>query len=334
MKVIIPLAGFGTRMRPYTWSRAKALLHVASNTVIGHLLNLMSDITTEEVVFVVGYKGDQIEAWIRAHYSHLDSHFVIQEDQLGQAHALWLCRDFMDEGEVVIAFGDGIVQAHYTDLPDPEADVVMLVQSVENPRKFGVVAADENGYVTELIEKPNHDRYKQAIAGIHWFKDGRLLRHALDTVIHEDRRTKGEYYLADAYQVLLEDGRKVRTADTIFWLDAGNPENILETNERLLGLGYGTEDAIDRSYAEDFTVIPPVFLHDEAEIYSCVIGPYVSIGPGAKVKNCIIKNSIIDTGAQLEDCILDGALIGENTKVTGKRKSLFLGDNSIIEIGD
>lgn len=334
MKVIIPLAGFGKRMRPYTWSRAKPLLHVAGKTVIGHLLDLMSDITTEEVIFVIGYKGEQIEAWIREHYPHLDSHFVVQEELLGQAHALWLCRDFMDEGELVIAFGDGIVQARYTELPDPTADVVMLVQEVEDPRKFGVVATDADGFVTELIEKPDHDRYRQAIAGIHWFRHGRTLRQALDRIIADGRQTKGEYYLADAYQVLLEQGLKVRTQETIFWLDAGNPENILATNERLLGLGYGSEDAIDRSYAEDFTALPPVFIHEEASVDSSVIGPYVSIGPGAKISNCIIKNSIIDAGAQLENCLLDGALIGENTKVTGKRMSMFLGDDSIVEIGD
>lgn len=332
MKVLIPLAGFGTRMRPYTWSRAKALLHVAGKTVIGHLLDYMSDITTDEVIFVVGYKGAEIEAWIRKHYPHLDSHFVVQEELLGQAHALWLCREFMDEGELVIAFGDGIVGMRYNELADPAVDVVMMVEEVADPRNFGVVATDNQGFVTQLIEKPDHDQYKQAIAGIHWFKHGRLLRDALDKVISDGRMTKGEYYLADAYQVLLEQQAKIKAKEVVFWLDAGNPENILNTNERLLGLGYGSDDAIDRSYAEDFTVLPPVFIHEDAEVDSCVLGPYVSIGPGAKIKNSIIKNSIIDAGAQLEDCHLDGALIGENAKVIGKRSSLFLGDNSIVEI--
>jgi glucose-1-phosphate thymidylyltransferase len=333
MKVLIPLAGFGKRMRPYTWSRAKPLLQVAGKTVIGHLLDSMSDLTTEEVIFVVGYKGDQVKNWISEHYPHLDSHFVVQEELLGQAHALWLCRDFMDEGELVIVFGDGIVGTRYNELADPSVDVVMLVQEVEDPRKFGVVATDEGGFVTQLIEKPDHDRYRQAIAGVHWFKHGRLIREALDKVIADGRMTKGEYYLADAYQVLLEQAAKIRAKEVVFWLDAGNPENILDTNERLLSLGYGSDDAIDRSYAEDFTVLPPVFIHDDAEVDSCVIGPYVTIGPQAKVKNSIIKNSIIDAGAIIKDCHLDGALIGENTKVTGRRKSLFLGDDSIVDIG-
>ncbi|MCP5100215.1 MAG: NTP transferase domain-containing protein, partial [Chloroflexi bacterium] len=114
MKIIIPLAGFGTRMRPLTWSRAKPLLTLAGNTIVGHLLELMADITTDEVIFVVGYKHEQIEAWIREKYPNLNAQFVTQEEALGQAHAIWMCRDFLDDGDVLVAFGDGVVDAEYT----------------------------------------------------------------------------------------------------------------------------------------------------------------------------------------------------------------------------
>ncbi|HEX6387713.1 MAG TPA: sugar phosphate nucleotidyltransferase [Anaerolineae bacterium] len=335
MKIIIPLAGYGTRMRPHTWSRPKALLHVAGNTVIGHLLNLMSEITgrdDSQVIFVVGYKGDEIEAWIRERYPQLNLHFVVQEEALGQAHALWLCRDFMAEDELLIAFGDGIVDAEYADIPEPDVDGVCLVQAVEDPSKFGVVAVDENGFITDFIEKPATMEHKLAIAGIYWFRHGRQLRQALDTVISEERQTKGEYYLADAYEVLLEQGARIVTKPTIFWLDAGNPENVLHTNARLLSLGYGTQDIIERSYAEEFTVLPPVFLHRSAVVDSSVIGPYASIEAGVTVKDAIVRNSIIDAGAHVELCILDGALIGENTRVTGKSTKLFIGDDSLVEL--
>ncbi len=331
MKVIIPLAGFGTRMRPHTWSRAKALLNVAGNTVIGHLLDQMADITQEEVIFIVGYKGDQIEAWIREHYPHLDSHFVEQKELLGQAHALWLCRDYMD-GEVVVAFGDGIVNAEYAEMPEPDADIVMLVQEVEDPRKFGVVVVDENNVVTQLIEKPPTMEHKLAIAGVHWFKNGRSLANALDTVIREDRKTKGEYYLADAYQVLLEQGAKIVTKPTNFWFDAGNPENILTTNARMLGKGHGSKDAIDRSYGEDFTVITPVFIHETAVIEHAVIGPYVSIEAGAVIRNSVVRNSIIDADAQIENSVLENALIGERAVVKGKALTTFLGDDTKLDL--
>ncbi len=336
MKIIIPLAGFGKRMRPHTWSRAKPLLHVAGNTIIGHLLNLMSDLTEapgNELIFVVGYKGDEIEAWLRAHYPHLTMHFVVQQEPLGQAHAIWVARHHIaDEEDVLIAFGDGIVDAHYNAIADASVDGVLLVQEMEDPRTFGVVVTDEAGFVTDFIEKPDGFAHKKVIAGIYWFRNGRSLRAALDIVIQQNRQSKGEYYLVDAYQVMLEQGARFKTKPTIIWLDAGKPDFMLEANRRLLGLGYGvTEDIIDLSYTMDFTALPPIFLHETAVVDASVIGPYVSIGANATIKNSIIRNSIIDTGAQVENCILDGALVGERVKITGKPMSLFIGDDSAIE---
>jgi glucose-1-phosphate thymidylyltransferase len=320
-------------MRPHTWSRPKALLNIAGHTVIGHLLDRMADVTTKEVIFVVGYKGDEIKAWVGRHYSHLDAHFVIQEEQLGQAHALWLCREFFDDGQILIAFGDGIVEADYTDIPATDADAVCLVQEVEDPRKFGVVAVNEAGYITNFIEKPTTMEHKLAIAGIYWFRHGRDLFQALDTVISQGHQTKGEYYLADAYRLLLRQGMTVEAKPTILWLDAGNPTNIFSTNARLLSLGFGSQNALERSYVEKFTVLPPVFIHDSAKIENAIIGPYANIEANVTVKNAIVRNSIIDAGAHIENVILDEALVGENANVTGHSHALFVGDDSTIELG-
>ncbi|MCB8923107.1 MAG: NTP transferase domain-containing protein [Ardenticatenaceae bacterium] len=337
MKIIIPLAGYGTRMRPHTWSRAKPLLHVAGNTIIGHLLNLMSDVTEapgNEVIFVVGYKGDEIEAWLRENYPHLTMHFVVQEEALGQAHAIWVARHHIDDDEdVLIAFGDGIVDAHYNAIPDASVDGVLLVQEMEDPRTFGVVVTDEAGFVTDFIEKPAGFEHRNVIAGIYWFRNGRSLRTALQTVIQDGHQTKGEYYLVDAYKVMMEQGARFKAQPTIIWLDAGKPDFMLEANKRLLGFGYGvTEDIIDLSYAMDFTALPPVFLHETAVIDASVLGPYVSIGANAVIKNSIIRNSIIDAGAHIENAIIEDSLIGENTRIVGQSVKLFIGDNSIIEL--
>jgi glucose-1-phosphate thymidylyltransferase len=337
MKIIIPLAGYGTRMRPHTWSRAKPLLQVAGNSIIGHLLNLMSDVTEapgNEVIFVVGYKGDEIEAWLREHYPHLTMHFVVQEEALGQAHALWVARRHIDdEDDVLIAFGDGIVDAHYNAIADASVDGVLLVQEMEDPRTFGVVVTDDAGFVTDFIEKPAGFEHRDVIAGIYWFRNGRTLRTALETVIQNGRQTKGEYYLVDAYKVMLAQGARFKTQPTIIWLDAGKPDFMLEANKRLLGLGYGaTPDAIERSYAEDFTVIPPVFIDETAVVDASVLGPYVSIGANAVIKNSVISHSIIDAGAHIENALLSNSLIGENTQVSGKHAKLFIGDNSSIQL--
>jgi glucose-1-phosphate thymidylyltransferase len=333
MKVIILLAGYGTRMRPLTWSRPKPILHVAGSTIVGHILNLMKEITTDEVIFVVGYKGDMIEAWIRENYPHLDSHFVIQEQALGQAHAVWLCKDYLDQGDVVVAFGDGIIEANYANFPNPDVDGVILVQEVEDPRRFGVAVLDDAGFVKGFIEKPPTLEHKRAIAGINWFRSGRQLFEATDQILKQQRQTLGEYFMVDAYQVMLENGARMRTIELKQWADAGTPEAILDANARLLSVGYGTYDALERSFSENFTIIPPVYLPESATIEGAVIGPYVSIGPNATITHSIVRNSIIDQGADIENCLLDGSLIGENAKVSGCAKSLFIGDNSIFETG-
>ena len=266
MKVIILLAGYGTRMRPHTWSRPKPLLKVAGNTAVGHLLDLMHQITTEEVIFVVGYKGEQIEEWIRSHYPHLDVHFVVQEQALGQAHAVWLCRDYVDDQELVVTFGDGIIDLDYPHMAKPEADVVLMVKEVEDPRRFGVVALDQEGYVTRFIEKPPTKEHKLAVVGMYWFRSGRYLINAIDTILKEERQTLGEYFMADAFQVMLENGGRLKTMPVSEWADTGTPETILKTNARLLSVGYASDDALERSFAEEFSVVPPVYLHPTAEI--------------------------------------------------------------------
>jgi glucose-1-phosphate thymidylyltransferase len=324
-------------MRPHTWSRPKPLIKVAGNTIVGHLLDLMPMLLQDEVIFVVGYRGDEIEAWIRAHYPGLNAHFVVQEQALGQAHAIAMCRAYLqDEDEVVIVFGDNVVRGpfeRFGEIAGNSAEAVITVHEVEDPRKFGVVALNPQGFVREFIEKPDHDRHKLVAAGIYWFRSGKQLMEAVDTVINSNRQTKGEYYLADAYQVMLERGAKMRVMHVDYWYDAGNPENILETNRRLLGLGVGaTVEAIDWSYGEGYTVVPPVFIHESAEIESSVIGPYAHIDANAVIRNSVVSNSIIDPGATVDTAILDHALVGENATVTGKGKSLFIGDNSNVTL--
>ena len=333
MKTIILLAGFGTRLRPHTWSRPKPILRVAGNTVVGHLLDRLAEVTTDEVIFVVGYRGDQIESWIREHYSHLNTRFVVQEQALGQAHAVWLCRDYMDDDDVVLAFGDGIVEADYAKMANPAVDGVFLVKEVEDPRRFGVSVLDEEGYIREFIEKPPTMEHRLAIAGIYWFRSGRYLAQAVDQVIRSERKTLGEYFMADAFQVMIEEGAKLRTMEVRQWADAGTPEAILDTNRRLLAAGYGSEDALERSFSDGFAVVPPVYIHPSADIEASVIGPYATIEARVKIRNAVIRSSIIDPGAHVEDCVLENALVGENAEVIGQGKAIFVGDDSSVDVG-
>lgn len=322
MKVIVPLAGWGKRMRPHTWSRAKPLLHVAGNTIIGHLLDLMSEITTEEVIFVVGDKGDEIGAWIRQNYPHLNAHFIVQAEPLGQAQAVALCRDYLDDGEVLVASGASLVNLRYRQIPEPDADGVILVQEVDEPHDLGAVLTDKKDVVTGFVEKADGLDHNRVMTGYYWFRNGRSLLQFLP-----QNKT-----MRDVCQQMLTQGATLKAKTTFFWMDTNRPESLLEANKRLLGMGYGSQGAVERSYGEDFTVLPPVFIDETAVVTNTVIGPYVSIAAGSTLKDAIVRNSIIDAGADITDCVLDGALIGENAKITGKGKALFVGDNSIIDL--
>lgn len=233
---------------------------------------------------------------------------------------------------MAVAFGDGIFDTDYKNLANPEADAVLLVQEVEDPRRFGVAVLDEEGYVTTLIEKSQTMEHRMGIAGVMWFRSGRMLYEAIDTIIRQNRQTLGEYFMVDAYQVMLEKGARFRTMNLSLWADAGTPQSLLETNAVLLSRGRDTPGAVERGIWEGFVVIPPVYLHPAASIESAVIGPYVSVEASVKISNAVIRYSIIDAGAQLENCMLENSLIGENAQVCGRVNSIFVGDNSIVRV--
>jgi glucose-1-phosphate thymidylyltransferase len=239
----------------------------------------------------------------------------------------------LNDEDVLIAFGDGIIEADYAKMPTADADGVFLVQEVEDPRRFGVAALDERGYIKEFIEKPTTFDYRLAIAGVYWFRSGHFLRQALDRVMSEQRQTLGEYFMADAFQVMLEQGARLRTMALEQWADAGTFDSILSTNARLLSVGYGSDDALERGFAEGFTVVPPVYIHPTAKIESSVIGPYATIDAQVTVRNAVLSNVIIDAGATVENCLLDHALVGEKASVSGRAKTLFVGDNSRVDVG-
>jgi glucose-1-phosphate thymidylyltransferase len=303
MKVIILLGGYGTRMRPHAWSRPKPLLRVANNTVVGHILDRMHELTAEEVIFVVGYKGEQIRAWIEDHYPDLDLHFVTQAEAMGQAHALWLCREFLqqrgDGGEVIVTLGDIIIDADF---------------------------GGGNGFIRQIIEKPATGAYTQALAGVYWFRDGRALWQLLDQTLASGRQTKGEYYLVDTFQLMLERGMRIAIQPIRSIVDVGSPENRLQANQRLLE----AEGANRSSSGEPgrYTVIPPVYIHPTATIDASVVGPYVTIGRNTRLDHVIIQNSIIDDHTTIYHTVLADSVVGERVYLSGRPLSAVVGDDS------
>jgi glucose-1-phosphate thymidylyltransferase len=325
VKVIIPVAGLGTRLRPHTYSKPKPLVHVAGKPVLGHILDQLRPLNVEEVIFITGYLGYQIEEYVRANYDY-PVRFVEQTELKGQAHAIDLAADAIDR-PVLIIFVDTIIEADLKSLEATDADGVLFVKAVDDPRRFGV-AVLEHGFARRLVEKPKQPVSNLAVVGVYYLKNWQLLKTALREVIESNIQTAGEYYLADALQVMIDRGARLRVETVDVWEDCGTLDALLETNRFLLAHGYDQEDVP----LENAVLVPPVYVSRTARIESSVIGPHVSVADNAVVKGSIVKNSIISDGAQIIDATLTGSLIGSRATVRGRLGRVNVGDASEVDV--
>jgi glucose-1-phosphate thymidylyltransferase len=327
MKVIIPLAGFGTRLRPHTYTRPKPLINVAGKPVLGHILDKLADLDVEEIIFIVGYLGEQIEKYVSENY-HFKARYVEQKELLGQAHAIHLAKE-MFSGPIIILFVDTLFEADLEALEHEQADGVIYVKEVVDPRRFGVVIRNGEGRITRLIEKPDSMQDNLAVIGLYYVKDSQRLVGAIDELMARKIQTKGEYYLADAFQLMIDNGAFFRAEPVDVWLDCGKPETVLETNRYLLANGMDNSDHF-KAAAEEFVVVPPVHIDPTAQIRHSVIGPNVTIAAHCKISNAIIKDSIIDQEATISDTMLDQSLVGRLAVVTGRYRQYNVGDSSLV----
>ena len=336
LKIFIPMAGWGTRMRPHTWSKPKPLVSVAGKTTLEHMLDMFNTLpepANTEYVFVVGPPlGDtQVPAFMKAHYPELKTHYVVQTEMKGQSHALWLAREHM-HGPMIMCFSDTLIETDFSFLPRETADGVAWVMPVPDPHRFGVAELRPDGLVKRFIEKPKTSENNLALVGCYYFKRAEALLTAIEEQMERKITLKNEYFLADAISIMIEDGASIRTEQISTWLDTGTIEATLNTNRILLdrGLANTSEDG-SRSTVR---IEPPVFIHPSAEIRDAVIGPYVSIGPNCKINQAVIQDSIIEEGTCIERTSLTRSLIGKNCSVTGqpneKAFSLNIGDDSVI----
>jgi glucose-1-phosphate thymidylyltransferase len=325
MRIIIPMAGLGTRLRPHTHTKPKPLLQVAGKTVLDHVLDRLQGLPIEEVVFIVGPHGDQIRQHVEARYD-FPARYVEQSEPRGQAHALYLARQYLS-GTVFIVFVDTIFDVDLGVLEESSSDGVIFVKEVEDPSRFGVVTVEE-GYITRFVEKPDTIVSNLAIVGLYYIRNSALLLECLETVLSKGIQTKGEYYLADALQLMVDQGAKLETAQVDVWADCGKPETLLSTNRYLLdksGGSYGD--------TENTAIVPPVHIAATASIIDSVIGPYVSVGGDARIERCILSDSIIGEGARLQDSVLRDSLIGGNTHIVGRTGQVDVGDDCRLLVG-
>lgn len=330
LKVVIPMAGLGTRLRPHTWSKPKQLISVAGKAVLDHVLDTLSSLPNPkdiELVNIVGYLGDQIETHIGSYYPHLKTHYVVQDDPRGQSHAIYLAREYL-HGPMLVVFADTLIETNLSFLASEAAEAVAWVKPVPDPRRFGVAVINSEGCVTRLIEKPQEMTNNLAVVGFYYIRCAEDLVSAIEEQMQRNLQLKGEYFLVDALNILLERGLRMRTEKVDIWLDAGTPEALLETNRYLLENGRSNTAEIEAR--DGVVVIPPVFIHPSAEVANSIIGPHVSLGAGCQVERSILSDSILEDEAQVKDVILESSLVGRRAHIQRRAGVINAGDQTVV----
>ncbi len=324
MRAIIPVAGVGTRLRPHTYTLPKVLLSVAGKPILGHILDKLLDEGITSATIIVGYLGEMVEEYVRTNYD-FDFEFVQQPVREGLGHSIYLAKESLGTEPVLIILGDTIFEVDFRPVLAGEHSS-LGVREVEDPRRFGVVEMDGE-FITKLVEKPDIPPTNLAIVGLYFIKNPVLLGECLSDLVENDRRTRGEYQLTDALQMMIERGEKFTTFKLEGWFDCGKPETMLETNRHLLD-----RRPLERQIA-GVVVNPPVHIAPGAQISNSIIGPYATIADGAIVSGSIVTDSIIGAGATVEDASLRGSIIGESARIRGRHTSLNAGASSELELG-
>jgi glucose-1-phosphate thymidylyltransferase len=328
MKVIIPVAGIGTRLRPHTHTAPKGLLHVAGKPILGHILDALKPMKVDEVIFVIGFMGEQIVEYVKKNY-RFKSKFVEQKELRGLGYAIYLTSPEIKNNEpVLIILGDTIFEADLSPVLKGKFDA-LGTKKVEDPHRFGIVET-ERGFVKKLVEKPEKPKSNQAVVGVYYITSTETFKESLEEMMQKNIKTRNEYQLTDALQLMIDKGVKFKTFEIKGWYDCGKPETLLETNRHLLSRIKPTRNSKNDSQLKSSVVIPPIFVSQSATVRNSILGPYVSVADKAVIENSIVRNSIISERAKVSNCLLDSSLIGNNAEVNGVFDQLNVGDSSEI----
>lgn len=326
MKAILPVAGIGSRLRPHTHTTPKALVHVAGKPILGHILDALIPVGVDEVVLVVGHLGSKIVDYVKEAYG-FRVHVVEQSQPKGLGHAIYLARSAVNQPEpVLIVLGDTVFQADLNQALSQGTSTIGVAE-VSDPRSFGVVEL-EGQRIVRLVEKPQDPPSNLAIVGVYYLRDSSRLYEALEHVVTSGIRSRGEIQLTDALQVMVDKGEEMTTFPIDVWLDCGSPESLLETNRSLLEQRRG----MPQESRDGVIVIPPVYIAPSAKVTHSIIGPHVSIADEAVVTRSVVRNSIVNKGALVEEILLADSIIGERAAVGGDYTRLNVGDSSELRI--
>lgn len=327
MHCIIPAAGMGTRMRPHTWSVPKPLLPVAGKPILAHLIDSLTRIGVDRLTLVTGYLGGMLVDWTRRAYPDHTVDFVEQRQANGLGAAVGLARDLVKEGPVMVALADTLFEADLARLRGCTANM-LAVCPVNDPERFGIVVTNPDGRVLRLVEKPKEPVGNLAIVGVYHFSDGLLLMRACDDLLRLGIRTRGEYQLTDAMQLMLEGGQAFETIAVDSWYDCGTTETLLGTNRALLISGGGGGTPL----LENSVVLPPCAFGHGVILRDSVVGPYVSVGEGTVIERCVVRDSVLGAGAHVDGGFMTGSMLGAGTHVRQAPRSISIGDDCSLEV--
>ena len=322
MKIVIPVAGEGRRLRPHTNTVPKPLLEVAGKPILAHILDPLLSLNIDEVIFVIGYLGNQIREYVSENYSFKSS-FVNQDRLLGLGYAVSLALDNIEESDLLIILGDTIAECDLGAFTT-KADYVLGVKQVADSKRFGI-ADIKDGIVTKLVEKPKDPPGNLALIGLYYFKEIAMLKNELAKLIKSDKKTSGEIQLTDGLQEMIESGTKFRASEVSSWHDCGKKETILKSNQHFL------KSADFSGSYNGSKIVLPVHISESAEIIKSTIGPNVSIAGSVSISDSVIENSIIGESSTVKNADLKDSLIGRRVLIRNYKGTLNLGDNSIIE---
>ena len=323
MRAIIPVAGVGSRLRPHTFTLPKVLLNVAGKPILGHILEKIIGEGIQEGTIVVGHMSDMIREYVSRSYPLFKADYVEQDERLGLGHAIYLSRNTLRDEPVLIILGDTIFDVDLGPvLRQPYS--ALGVKMVDDPRRFGV-AETQNGSIVRLVEKPEQPTSNLAVVGLYYIRNTRLLVSCLDKLVESNIRTKGEYQLTDALQMMIDHGETMKTFTVEGWYDCGKPETLLSTNRALL------EKKSTPRQVEGVVIVDPVYIASSAKLTNSVIGPYTSVGEEASISESIVRNSIISEEATVHKALLDNSIVGSGAAVRGNYNRVNVGDSSEID---
>ena len=326
MKVIIPLAGKGTRLRPHTHVTPKPMLEIAGKPVMAYILEDLERLGgVEEVIYITGHLKEKVEEYTKKNFN-FPAKFIEQTVQDGTAGAVDLARPYVDQ-PVLIIFVDTIFETDLSVIKTTDADGIMWVKEVEDYQRFGVVVTDEQGNMTQIVEKPTTPISKRANIGLYYIRNWKLLYEGIQHVLKQPKN-KGEYYLTDAFQYMIEKGAKIRVIDVEGWYDAGKLDTLLETNRIILEKGAARRPA----NPGNSKIIDPVYVEDGVTLKGATIGPNVSIGAGSTIEGSTLRDTIIGRKSRIAGSTLTGSLVGHETVLEGVKGSVTVGDHSEIRV--